>query len=446
MFLRNSKTRSARGAARSLVSPVAWILFFVAALGPASDGAAQYNSPAFDRESWTMPDQEDMETAYKDARWSAGPLRVQPWLGVRDASLVTIQDRNVDGTLEERDDFTVTAGAGLRAYARNSPKLVFAVHALPEYVWWQDEDDKSGLNGRYGAGLFGFYNRLKLETSVRRVEQQDLFSTEVQELTTVRRDIATVGVDVEALRGLHVFGAYRSTDIAAQEDDRVLFQSLDRTESSTSFGVRLESARGFEIGVGVRDSEIELEDAGRRLSADGSGVFLRAVYGDERFKGLVDIERLEREPTAGSLLVPLEEWVGAVRATWDSGRLFSLQIYQEQDLNYSVLGSVSHLLTRRTGVTTRLRSKRSSFDFTYATGEDELIGITTAGNRTDDVTELRAAVNIPVGDLALQIYGSSFDYDSDLEIFDREFSSFGVRVDLGALARRLSLGSAEGVW
>lgn len=417
----------------------------VAAL-PVTEIEAQYNSPAFDRESWIMPSQEDLTTAYEEARWAAGPLRFQPWLGVRDASLVTIQERQVDGTVTERDDFTLTAGAGLRAYARSSPKWMLAVHALPEYVWWQDEDAKSGLNGRYGAGVFGFMNRLKVEASVKRVEQQDLFSTEIQELTTVRRDVSQLGVEVEALRNIFVTAAFRSTDLSASEDDRDLFRRLDRTEDVTSFGLRLQSQRGWDFGLGVREFDIELENEVQNLSSDGSSVYVRATYESDRFTGLFDMEQLELEPTEGSMLSPFEELVGSARATWSVNRFFALQLFHELDVTYSVAEGVSHLLTSRTGLTTRLSSKRSSLDVTLSEGEDELVGLTGGAARTDDVTELGATLRVPIGEVTLQIYGSVLDYDSDIDRFDREFSSFGVALDLGRLAKRLSLGESESAW
>ena len=407
---------------------------------------AQYNSPAFDREGWEMPDKEDLQEAYEEARWAAGPLRFHPWLGVRDASFVTTQVRALDGTVTETDDFTATAGAGLRIYARSSPKWILALHALPEYVWWQDDDAKSSLNGRYGAGVFGFMNRLKVEASARRIEKQDLFSTEIQELTSVRHDVTRLGVDVEALRNIHVEAGFRSTEVTASDKDRDIFRRLDRTENASSVGIRLESERGFSLGLGVRDFDIELENEARNLSADGSSVYLRGAFESTRFTGLVDVEQLELSPTLGSDLSSFEELVGAVRATWELSRFLGLQLYQEQNVTFSVTEGASHFRTRRTGLTTELKSKRSSLSLTFATGDDELVGQGGDALRTDDVTELRAALWVPIGELTLQVYGTALDYDSNVDAFDRDFSSFGVALDLGRLARRLSLGDAESLW
>ncbi len=448
MTARRRENKIKSGAARSLagtlftaVSVLLWIG------GGALSAEAQYNSPVGKEANASIPSKESFDESYDEARWSAGPFRVQPWIGLRDASFVTIQTVNDDGSIDESDDFTATAGAGFRAYARNSPKLVLAIHALPEYTWWQDNDDKSGVNGRYGAGLFGFFNRLKLEASVRRTERQDIFSTEVQQLTTVEEDLARVGFEVEVARGVDVWARARSKEYGNNEDDLAIFRVLNRSEDDVAIGARLRSRQGYRLGLGFKDLSADFDPGSRNLSNEGTAVMLELGFESGRFGLTGDLEKVELEPVEGSILEELDEVVGRIELSWEASRRVEMLLFGHRDLTYSVSSTQSHVVSQRTGFTTRLKGSRGYVDFTYATGEDQYEALGDVANRTDDVTELRAALRLPVGNLfSVTFYGTSLDYDSNIEGLDREFSTYGVAVDLGRLARRLSLGEAEGVW
>lgn len=417
-----------------------------AVLGVVNVGA-QYNSPVGLGANVEAPSKDRLESAYEEARWSFGPLRAQPWLGVRDASIVTLQERQTDGSIRETDDFTATAGAGIRLYARSSPKLVFAAHALPEYVWWQDDENKRGVNGRYGAGLFGYFNRLSVELSLRRVERQDIFSSEVQQLTSSRLDRGRLRVGVEAIRGVDVYVMAESNDYSGNEDDLSIFRRLDRREDELTVGVRAKTARGYIGGIGYRDLETEFDSDSRSLSNEGSSFFVELGVEREKFSVTLDADRIDLEPTEGSVALAVDEWTHHLDLVWLANRALEMQLYSRRDFEYAVFDGGSHWLRDRVGVVTRLKGGRSFVDFIYAVGEDDLEGLADGFGRVDDVTELRATLSVPLGDLlSLSIYGQLFDYDSNIDAFDRELSTYGLAIDLGKLASRLSLGKDEGIW
>ena len=416
-------------------------------IGLAPGVGAQYNSPVGKEANSTIPSQASFDESYQEARWSAGPFRVQPWIGLRDASLVTIQTMNVDGSVTETDDFTVTGGAGIRAYARTSPKLVFALHALPEYSWWQDDESKRVLNGRYGAGLFGFFNRLKVEASFRRTERQDIFSTEIQQLTTLEEDLARFGFEVEIARGLHAWARARSKEYGNNEDDLEIFSSLNRSEDDVSVGLRLKSERGYRAGVGFKDLSADFDPASRNLSNEGTAVLLELGYQSDRLSVAADFEDVELEPVGDSSLEELDEMIHKLEVSWRASTRLELMLYSHRDLSYSIASSNSHLLSERTGIKARLSGGRSVVDLTYAVGEDEYEALGDGVNRQDDVTELRAALRVPVGNLfSISVYGTRLEYESNNQALDREFSTVGMAVDLGRLVQKLSLGESESVW
>ena len=218
---------------------------------------AQYTSPGSVATTSGVPSKEALDESVNSSPWKLGAVCFSPWLGLRDASFVTsrgISERAEDpegdpDPQQQRQpssdtDFTVTAGAGLRAYLPTG-KVFFAAHALPEYVWWQDDENKRSFNGRYGLGVFGYFNRLTLGVSQRLNQQQDFFSSEIQELTSSRNDISQLNLELEAVRHLVIYGTAARLELSNQEDENETFSRLDREQEAFTVGLRYRSPRGW---------------------------------------------------------------------------------------------------------------------------------------------------------------------------------------------------------
>jgi len=72
----------------------------------------QYRAPGSQAERKTEIHQE-LRESLNDARWTAGPLRIDPWIGIRELSWV---DNVFADNGESVSDFTTTVGAGLRFF------------------------------------------------------------------------------------------------------------------------------------------------------------------------------------------------------------------------------------------------------------------------------------------------------------------------------------------
>ncbi len=190
---------------------------------------AQYVPPGTPATFRDRPSKPAFEENIQEAPWKLGKLRLSPWLGLRDGSLVRAAG-DLDRIAEE--DLTLTVGAGLRGYLPAGPKAIVAAHALPEYVWWSDHDAKRGLNGRYGLGMFFFFNRMTLEISHRRLQQQGYFSSEIQDLTSSRNDLSTFSFEVEISPNLLLLGDATRSQVRNVEEENVTFSALDRTEEA----------------------------------------------------------------------------------------------------------------------------------------------------------------------------------------------------------------------
>lgn len=395
-----------------------------------------------------IPTKENFQTSLDEARWSVGSWRFQPWLGVRDASFVSNQvTGGEDGGVEGSEyDFTIAAGAGLRAYLAKS-KLIFTAHALPEYVWWQDDESKRHLNGRYGAALFGHFNRLRFELSGRLTEQQGFFSREVQQLTTTRQVETRAQVEVDLARGIAAFGYATGSSSEGNEDDLALFRSLDRDDQAVGIGLRLASARGWSAYLGYEDNSAEFADQARDLSNDGSKVEVGLGLQRRRFDVGLGLRFEELEPTATSSFAPYSEVGGSFQLLYQPNERLEFGTYATRSFGYSVDAAYSHFITEQQGVRARVSSRRGGFGVFASIGEDEYVAIGSGPGRLDDVTELGAQLDIRVRRLFLVgLNVLRRDYDSSDDLFDRDVTSFGLSIQLGELADRLRFGSDSAVW
>lgn len=392
-----------------------------------------------------IPDKESLWQNVDDARWTAGPFRFQPWIGLRDASFVAQQQDAEGGEIE--DQFTLTAGAGLRAYAPLGPKVLFAAHVLPEYVWWQDDDSKNGVNGRYGAGLFAHGNRLELELSHRLEERQDLFSREVQELTSTATETTRLGVEVRLFRNLWAYGGYGLRAFEGEEDEEEIFTLLDRDEEERSAGLRLRSPRGWSVGLGVAEGEVEFDPGARAFSLEYDSVVLNLSADVGKLSASLQAEEQSADPVEGSELPAFEETLGRASLGWRPRDRFGSEIYGERRRTFSVRESNSLIFVDEVGLRLFVGLGPMQLELLAAEGENEFEGLGGSIARSEDVTTFGGTLAVPVGgwgSMTLNLIERS--YDAGSPELDRDVTSFGLGIRLGDLADRLSIGEGQSSW
>lgn len=392
-----------------------------------------------------IPDKESLWTNVDDARWTAGPFRFQPWIGLRDASFVAQQENAEGGEIE--DQFTLTAGAGLRAYAPLGSKVLFAAHALPEYVWWQDDDSKNGLNGRYGAGLFAHGNRLELELSHRLEERQDLFSDEVQELTSIATETTRLGAELRLFRSLWAYAGYGLRSYEGEEDDEAIFTRLDREEEEWSAGLRLRSPRGWSVGLGVSEGEVEFDPGARALSLEYDSVILDLSAAIGKISASFRAEEQSAEPLEGSELPAFEETFGRASLGWKPRDGFGSEIYGERRRTFSVRESNSLIFVDEVGMRLFLGLGPVRLELLGAEGENEIEGAGGSITRSEDVTTLGGILTVPAGQWgAMSLSLIERSYNAGSPELDRDVTSFGVGIRLGRVVDRLSIGEGQSTW
>ena len=434
------------GGPRCTLLLVASLACFLASTwgGFEATAAAQYTPPGSATPNERVPDEDIFEENIKAAPWTFGGLRVLPWAGVRDAGFV--RTKGNDGSKD--DDFTATVGAGLRAYLPVGGKVYWAAHALPEYVWWADNEAKRRTNGRYGVGLFGYFNRLQLEASWRIDETQQFFSNEVQELTTTRQTVGRLAAELKLGSRVSLFGQGQRSETANQEDESSRFLLLDRDEELAVLGVRYRAPRGWMLGLGYEDRSTSFVSAARSLSNTGSAQRLELGLDGNRVDLALKLVALELDPDADSAFVPVDETVGHLDALWNLSERVAMLTYVRRDVSYSLDLEQSHYLGERFGARFDFRLRKATFGLFVEAGNDDYEPLlSNQVPRLDDVTTFGAQLDFEFRELfVLSVQLRETEYDSNFDAFDRDVTNLGFNVQLGALVRRLSLGNSGGQW
>ncbi|MCP4205310.1 MAG: hypothetical protein GY769_25650, partial [bacterium] len=400
---------------------------------------AQYISPGNVVETSAIVDKELFEDNIEDARWTVGRIRVTPWSGLRDASLVTSQE--TDG--ETREDFTLTAGAGLQAYLPTG-KLIWAAQALPEYTWWQDDESKRRLNGRYGLGLFAYFNRMAIEASHRRADQQSFFSSEIQELTSSSTDTSKLNVEVDVARHLQLVAIAERLDFTNEEEENAVLGLLDRQEERVRAGLRYLSPRGWTIGLGFEDLSVEFTEEARDLSHSGTSELLDVGFIGSRFSFWLGAELRDFEADPGSDFGSYDETTGSLETLWEVSQKTTLLTYARRRQQFSVSAQNAFSVEERQGARFDFDFSKSVLGLFAEVGEDEFESVATGlRERIDDVTSYGLDYRLKLQErfnVVVQVIYA--DYDSNLDRFDRDVTRFSVNVQLADLAGKLRLGRA----
>jgi hypothetical protein len=377
-----------------------------------------------------------LEKAMEDARWRLGVVRVKPWFGVYDVRYVDNAFGSPTG--EEVSDVTGTVGAGLRAYLHSGPKVIWAAHALPEYVGWQELDERRSVNGRYGLGFFGFFNRLTVEAVGERDKQQRLGSPEVPEPVHQRSERARLWLELQATGAISVFtsGEVARLRSVLESPEEAPLDRLDRDATYLRGGLRWRLPRGWSVGLAAERSEVEFEGVDPAFDRSNSGTApLLLVWLDREDHYLrFEAARRELEPAPGSSFPAFDEATGGLELGFGLESRLSTWIYGRRALVYSLENAYGYALDDRAGVSARLEvGGRSDLAAFAEAGKMDFVATSpAAADRRDDVRAIGASFGVGLGrSLSLTLLARRLEFESSVPGFDRGVTSFGVGVSLG---------------
>lgn len=323
--------------------------------GPAWGQFEQYTEPGTLSTASSGVDRTALEEAVEAARWHLGPVRLDPWLGLRDLAWVDNPAGVTSDTGGETvdSDLTASVGAGLRAYLPTGPKVTLVAHALPEYVWWRELDQREWLAGRYGVGAFGFFNRLEVELTARRSEQQQIATAELPDRINVHEDRVAAAAELLLSPAFVLFAEGSSTELEhlVEEDERDFagpFGRLDRDETTVRAGVRFAPRSTWSIGLGLEQTDTEyLEGPG--LSSTGEAVLTELAYRRGKVEVLLDVAYRQIEDDGGERLVDFEDPTGSFSVGLDGNRL-DLGVYARRSLTLSITEGYAYFVGDLVGV------------------------------------------------------------------------------------------------
>lgn len=376
----------------------------------------------------------------ESARYHLGPVRIAPTLALQDVAWV----KNLlgNGVAETPNDFTATVSGGFRAYLPTSSRAMFTAYALPEYVWWQKETDRRRLDGLYGAGFDGFWNRLLLRLRVDSDASQQVESAELPALVNARTEQVGGNAELRLTGAIYAFAGGRVESIRtftdAQDPVSLLLAGLDRDEHVARAGFHWRPTDDWLIGVGAEYTEVTFTDhAPGAVNRGNSGTapVLEISRENGRLYFQVDVAQRSLTATQGAAFARYDRTTGHITVSYAFTPDVELFVYANRNLEYSVEPDYSYFDDLRHGVSLHMRLGRRSFVNVF--GETGSLGYTAIApgtpSRTDDLVAYGGSFTVDiVPGVAVGLVGSSTRFTSNLPGLGRSLNTVGLTVTLVA--------------
>lgn len=328
---------------RRLLTVVALVL----AAAPAGAQFQQYFAPGSLGET-EDPLRKQIESAMEEARWHLGPVRLQPWIGIRNFGYVD----NATGSADNpQSDITITAGAGLKAYLPVGSKTILFARALPEYIWWADTEYRRQWAGRYSAGAMVFLNRVTIEAVGNRTEQQTYINAEVTSPVTNRYDTGTLSFDLRLLQRLSIVaqGTKSNFRVDASDAEASYYESLERDEQFVSAGLRYTFSETFSLTLGGHRSDVDFLDKDYDRSNTGEGYYGALTFSRRRLAATLNYSFYNVDPKDASVFAPFDGNTGQANVSYRLTDRVQVGVYGARTLGYSTGQGAPYYIEYRVG-------------------------------------------------------------------------------------------------
>lgn len=373
--------------------------------------------------------------ALEEARWHWGKLAVEPWAALREVTYNDNVGRVPDNTGEKISDVNATIGAGLRAYLPGGAGLVWAAHALPQYVWWQDLEDRRHFGGRYGLGLFGNVGRTALDISLSLDDSTRFFSREFEDQVETETTLARADADFALGGGFSLFGsgALRQLRYGEEQGELQPLSTVDRDETVGRAMARYRPREGFLLGLGAEYSQAEFEEVGSVRDNSGTAPAFEARYLGRNIGFLADVVGRSLTFENGREGLDYDGVTGHVSLRLVTSPRWQPRVYWVRNLVYSFSEVWPYFLDEGVGLsfdgdlTSDLKLRLWVED-----GDNEFVPLETTGPaRIDDLVVTGGELVFTLGPGQLILGGYRTDYESNLPEFDRTVTVYRFGFVLG---------------
>jgi hypothetical protein len=374
------------------------------------------------------------------ARLRLGDLRVAPTLALKDVAYV----KNLLGAAGSSmpTDLTATVSGGFRAYLPSSSRAMWTGYALPEYVWWQKETDRRRLDGLYGAGFDGFWNRLTLRVTGGSDASQQILTSEIPVLTSARVDHGGVTAELRLTGAIYTFlsGSVQRTTSLIDPREPVTEQlaQLDRDESVGRAGFRWRPTSDWTIGLAAEYSDVNFTDhlpGAINRSNSGTAPVLELSREHGRLYLQADVAQRSLTAKQGAEFAHYDRTTGHVTVSYEITHDFELFVYLNRNLAYALEPDYSYFDDLRHGASLHVKLGRRTRASVF--GETGRLGYTAvvpgAPQRTDDLLSYGGALSMDLTKGAvISLIGSSTRFTSDLPGEARSLNTLGITITLAA--------------
>jgi hypothetical protein len=389
-----------------------------------------------------LPTKDRLETAMEEAPYKLGPLRLGLWLALQDMSYLN----NVYATaVAPVSDFTATGSIGVHGYIPAGPKFVFALYALPEYVWWNDLSYLRGWNGKYGVGIFGYFNRVTLELQAGDWRTQEFYSSVNPIPVNVEQERGGATLEVDILGRLSIFGnawgdRWRYESKSGLTLPAQVLQLSDRDESAVGGGLRYRFSEAFTLALGYQQLTTDFPSETQNRSNSGDGRFVEFELKGPHLWMNARSTWVSLRPESGSEFVPIDTTTGQAQIGLKPGGKLEFQLYGGRSISYTLLTVSPYYVDERWGLGVQSPlGWRTTARIFWEEGSDQYASVPgQEAGRTDDFSGYGLSLHVKLGKSSeIGLEGSWTDYSSIVPDYNRKIARVEVT---------LTLAGAGGQW
>lgn len=386
----------------------------------------------------TLPLREQVEAEGRDARYHLGPIRLSPYLSLKDAGW----NNNVFGTETDRvSDFMVTVAPGSKLQLPLGGKGFLRATGEADYFYWDKLTDRRGWGGLADGELLGLFNRVTASVGGNYTDTIQQYSSESTDVARQRQQSGRGRLEIEFLKRLSVFGGYdvlqtRLDDSGFNESGISQAFQLDRTEYGARAGLRYRLDSTLAIGLMGLWSAARFVHQAEDKDNDAVGAQLTVRYDRERF--YVDLSGGYQEATAlysPSFFPEYKTGTYSYFASYFVTRTFELQAFGSRRPQYSFFLDNPYFFETRNGLGLNMTvGRKITMGGSASVGSNaypvEVYSGAELVARRDDVRSLSGTVGFIVDQtLTLGVTLRQDRYTSNLPGADRTIGTLGAIVN-----------------
>jgi hypothetical protein len=375
-----------------------------------------------------VPTKERLEAAMKDASSHLGPVRVGTVFGLNNIAYMN----NVYGTATDQvSDVSATLMAGLQGYLPAGRKLVLGAYVLPQYTWWHRLSFLRTWGGQAGVGLFGYFNRVRIELQGSNSLAPQYYSSETLVPVNTRDQRGSATLEVRVLGRLSAF-ATGSQDRWRYENQPPggipgnEFSVSDRNVSQMGGGLRYRFRENVMIGLGYGTVKTDFLHQIENRSNSGNGAFVELQASGKHFWAGGSVSFASLRAVGGSSFVPYDGSAGHIQAGWQPSGNLQLQLYGGRYISYTSAAPAPYYIDRRLGVGVQgSLGWRTTARVFRESGRDDFAQGAVEARRTDDFNSIGVTFDFKIGRRSGVTVGwSRTDYTSQVPGASRSIPMF----------------------